>query len=344
MDNRIKKAINTVELTEEQKSRMFDDISRRSSQDEEAFHMTDKRRMFKKPLRVALIAAVIGCMLIATVFAEEISGYFSGLLTRDPIVSESVATGVFSDTDGHVEMSVEELMTDRAVIRSVVRYHALDDEGQNWLAGLKEEKLYDLSAQHLFMVWSDKTTSGSWNIDELSEYRTISDAYFCLTADCAGRNAETVELRYPMTAENRETALDMIKTVPTKVCEINPDRFTFTEENYSFYPTEVELSPLSVSVYGKQEGIAYFDKSDNGWSSFMLIDGETDIVSSLYLVRDDGTKLELSGFASGLRQQSYSQSYESDDYIFCHLSFVQPVDITEYTGIEFNGEYFPFDK
>ena len=342
MDNRIKNAIDTVAPSEEQKTRMFSAITRRAEQEGEIIRMTDKRRPYKKPLRVALIAAAIGFLFIATVFAEEIGSYFSGFLTRDAVVSESVATGVFADSDGHVEMTVEELLTDRSVIRSVVHYRALDGEGQSWLADFKEENLYESSMDAEFMVWTDETTSGSWNVAELDEYRTDSDAYFCLTADCTGGTAESVTLRYPMTAENRETALDMIKTADVMVCAINPEQTVFSAEGCTFWPTEVELSPLSVSVYGKQEGIAYFEKWDNGWGAFSLAGGETEIVSSLYLVRADGSKLTLDGFASGLRQQSYSQSYDSDDYIFCHLSFAEPVDVSEYTGIEFNGEYFPF--
>lgn len=343
MDNRIKNAIESVAPDERQKRRMLGEIIRRAEQNKEETEMTERKLSFRKPLRVALIAAAVGCMLAATVFAEEIGSLFSGFLTNDTIVSDSVATGVFSDSDGHVEMTVEELLTDRAVIRAVIHYRAIDDEGVQWLAGMDETKMGELAQERKLVAWSDKITSGCWSCEELSEYRTSGDIYYSLYADCEGRTAESVTLCYPMTADDRETELEMVKVVKAKVCAINPEQEVFTSGDCSFYPTEVELSPLSVSVYGKQNGIAYFEKYDNGgWGAYSLIDEETEIVSSLYLVRADGSKVELNGFASGLRQQSSSMGYESEDYIFCHYAFVEPVDISEYTGIEFNGEYFPF--
>jgi len=66
---------------------------------------------------------------INSLILQENEGYNS--------VGEKIETGIFVKADEHVQVSVEELLTDGMIARMTVKYTALDKKGQKWLEEFK---------------------------------------------------------------------------------------------------------------------------------------------------------------------------------------------------------------
>ena len=91
-----------------------------------------KKHKFKfKYCAVLLAAAMI--FSTTTVFADEIKEAFYNLLGKNEIISEDVLNEVFSDDDGHVKITVKELLSDGINTYAIVEYTALDDKGKWWI-------------------------------------------------------------------------------------------------------------------------------------------------------------------------------------------------------------------
>ena len=140
-------------MDKEQLNRAFDSIQTSSQKKEqilgelENMYSSDflsekkKRDRTKKAWMKKLSAAaaiIVALVIPGAIYADDIRDFFMGFLNRDAQITEYVKQNVYEDSDGHLKMTVEELLSDQKMVRAVISYEALDDEGIQWLQDFDE--------------------------------------------------------------------------------------------------------------------------------------------------------------------------------------------------------------
>lgn len=348
MNNEIKNAFETMNPTGAQKARMLSGI--KSRLEEESGRPAARRGA--KWLRIAAVAAALCCLFSMTAFADEISRFIAGVFAGDAVVGEEVKTNVFYDTDGHVEVFVEEVVSDLSNVRIVLCYNALDKEGEEWLASLSRQGSdpvwYNDDSDYRLRIWPVVKwyeSGGASGVNELEEYRTDTRRRFVLFLelfhDYWGTKAR---ICYSVTGNvPRTTDIDVSTNIEKRVYEL--DSPTETERFYR--PTFVKLSPLSVTVGGENLGLFYYRESHNGLhTEFGTLHPEAS-VESMRIIYRDGTETVM--FTGGCACQNMSMygpllnTDDPDDCIIVSMSFAEPIDPDTVAGMEIDGIYYPFD-
>ena len=302
-------------------------------------------------LRIAAIAAVLSCLFSMTVFADEISRFIAGIFADDAVVGEEVKTNVFYDTDGHVEMFVEETVSDLSNVRVVLCYNALDGEGEEWLASLSRQGSdpvwYNDDSDYRLRIWPVikwYEAGGASGVYELEEYRTDTQRRFVLFLelhnDCWGTKAR---IYYSMTGNvTRSTDID----VSTNIEKLVYDLDSLRETDRLYRPTQVKLSPLSVTVCGENLGAFYYYQSPDGlYTEVSRPNGDVS-VESMRLIFRDGTEIVM--FTGGCACQNMClwgallNTDDPDDCLIASMAFEQPIDPADVAGIEIDGIFYPF--
>lgn len=348
MNNRIRSTMEKIAPTQEQKSRMLANIEHeRVFGSERAAERKTAAPRFSRPMRIAVIAAVLCCLFCMTAFAEEIGSMFSGMFTKDEMIADTVLTGVYTDGDEHVRMAVEELLSDDCVVRMVVRYQAIDEQGKTWL---NELAVFDTETyKHILdahpnvkgnniALYGVSHGHGSF---ELEEYRTETERCFIVCIEAAHNDWGTseVKLEYPLTAETRSALLDITTNIEKRVIEIDAE---IAEGEY-YAPTRAIVSPLSFIIEGRQEGL--IEKGQDGDYYYQRMKEDVDI-ESLKLVFTNGTKVNMLQpndiVNGGFRLGGGNHSHSEDFIIITTDYFKQPIDISTVAGFELDGVYYAF--
>lgn len=348
MNNRIKNTMEKIAPTQEQKSRMLANIEHEIvfGREREVERKTAAPR-FSRPLKIAAIAAVLCCLFCMTAFAEEIGSMFSGLFTKDEMIADTVLTGVYTDGDEHIRMAVEELLSDGTVVRMIVRYQAIDEQGKTWL---DEQVVFDAeTCKHILdahpnvkdnniAMYGVSHGHGSF---ELEEYRTETERCFIVCIEAAYNDWGTSEivLEYPLTAEAKTALLDITTNIEKRVIEIDAQ----IGEGEYYAPTRAMISPLSFIIEGRQEDL--IEKGQDGDYYYQRMKEDVDI-RSLKLVFTDGRQIDMLRpndiVNGGFRLSAGSHSRSEDFIIIATDYFKQPIDVNTVAGFELDGIYYGF--
>ena len=231
------------------------------------------------------VAAVLAAALIlsTTVFADELSGLFTGFLTRNASTAEYVREFVFEDLDEHVKMQVVELLSDEVSVQMVVRYEALDEA---WL-----DRIENLGYEDLYLFPSGHTASLSISCIPLEEYSEDNARYYYVATTyshwdpCMG----TGELTYPMSDGAHTVVLDTSCNVPVYEYELRAgDGEAFSRYNE---PAYLRISRLSYVIYGNSQGL--FRDGRSGSITLTSEELKQEIVDMVCFVREDGAELPV---------------------------------------------------
>jgi len=342
MNNELKEAINAIAPTSEQKSRMLSGIKQR----------TVYARGNVRWLRVTAVAAALCCLFGMTAFADDIGEMFTGLFTKDAVIGETVLTGVYSDTDGHVQMAVEELLSDGMTVRMVVRYRAVDEKGTEWLNELEclEDGKVKFDQYGFFAApaFKDNNTvlygvNWSHGARELEEYNTETERIFVviMEADRIGWGTEDIELSYLMPSGERTTLLDASARVEMLSYEL--DSSAAPEKLY--VPESAAISPISLVINGTDLGVTESGEENGYYYSRMVAEAEIDW---LFLCFKDGTRIDLlrddDHFTNGAWMLGGGNASDGENsLIIASISFTNPIDVSAVAGIELDGVFYPFE-
>lgn len=362
MNNNFKDKIMEIKLDEEQKARMLSGIKSRMP--------SSAGRSTKKVAWAAVIAAVLCCVFAMTVFADEIAGIF----TDNEIVGETVRTSVYCDKDEHIEISVEEILSDMQTVRMVVRYTALDKQGEEWLGQLSEKgnnnSIYgdDPTAHYGFRVspdFKDNNTrlygvNWGYYATEIEEYRTKTQRRFIvgMEANDGYWGTDNIILYYMMTdyelyADNNQYINNKKSAVLDVSTNIERRKFILDNSNAPeklYKPTEAFLSPLSLRICGENLGFykqGHYETSEGTYYYEKLLEDVE--VDSLYLVQNDGHKIDMLDPPLEWSEIGYhgpgAMGRAQGENEYCHIysiSFKNPIDIDTVAGIELDGVFYSF--
>ena len=338
-----------IHPTEAQKNRMLNNA---------LSHRTEKKS-FK--LKYCAIAAAACVAFSTTVFADEIKETFYNLLGADEIVSQDVLSNIYSDTDGHVTMTVKEVLSDNITTRAIIEYMAHDDEGKQWLANMQnvtDEFNDSIFNPQIEPCFKDNNTAlygvcWSYGCDELKEYSSDTTRVFELSCEASGENASTnsITLSYCLIDQfDNETVINVSESVELK--EVKLDGVKSPDKHYRL--TGVKYSPLSIMIYGENLGLYEAGINENDWHYIYSLSDEE--IDSCCLIMKDGTKRD---FINPLPNQDIDEWFDLGgggwslgsvtnpelDYdvsIYCQ-SFGTKLDVENVAGIELDGIYYSLE-
>lgn len=352
-----REAMGLLTPTEEQKDRMFSDALSMAERRAIRTEKRSSRRIMKIACGAAAAAAVI---CTTTVFADEIKTAFYSFFGNDAVISDSIIEDVYSDTDGHVDFSVEKVVSDRINSYAIVRYTALDDSGNEWLSDMFEKVpwvgedgepytyadgtpvmhyKYQLDLTIQPNGYDDHNVSFSYGLTDDSEITDdIEDSARVFRIKCEAAdevfNTDDIRLSYPMPGGGTKTVnINVSESIELLDIKLDSSK---AAENY-YIPTGVKLSSLGIMVYGNNNGLYDYNKNEMGFSVWMIPENpETPTVT---VVMKDGSEMIMyRGWSLG------SVIEEEKDYevqIFTE-PFESPIDTENVAGIILDGVYYEF--
>lgn len=236
------------------------------------------------------------CMIIYSipVIAAEIQ---SRLLEKMPAyepLAEQIETNIFSKTDDHLCITVDELLSDGMGVYMFVHYTALDDIGREWLS----EYTYphqgnnpDLNLQPYIEDFSISGANYSHPTYEQTSLATENERYFIVGFESSGRDYDSGQgiFHFPMTQKKESILIDITSNIEILSYELT------SEECISelYEPTYIELSPMSFVIYAKNNGV--YEQIGNK-ETWLMPNEELDILQkTIYLLMEDGTKQPIYG-------------------------------------------------
>lgn len=271
-----------------------------------AVYGTTHRKKASWVKRLATTAAVLAALSIpATIYADEIKEFFTGVLGRNEQVAEYVRQNVYEDSDGHLRMMVKELLSDQKAVRAVITYEALDEEGKEWIQNF-DERDYDWDgiygefndengfSHSALSLMPSEIASASFGFQELKEYRTDSTLCIQFMYDVSEpAEQQTAIFYYPMTHKKYcQAELNVEPNMEVKEYRLVGD----TNVNKYYDALYVRLSDLSLVIYGTQKGLyEHRTYATGGYSQRTLVpEEERDEVSpKVTLHFKDGTEHSL---------------------------------------------------
>lgn len=337
-----------IRPTEVQKNRMLNN----------ALNHKSEKKSFK--LKYCAAALALSMAFSVTVFADEIKETFYNLLGRDEIVSQDVLNNIYSDTDGHLTMTVKEVLSDNITTRAIIEYIAHDSEGKQWLKNMQNvtDEFYNsiFDPQIEPCVKDDNMglygVSYGYSCTELKEYSSDTTRVFELSCEASGENVGTdcVTLSYCLIDQfDKEAVIDVSESVELK--EVKLDGVKSPDKHYRL--TGIKYSPLSIMLYGENLGLYEARYSENSYYIKSVADEGID---SCCLIMKDGTKRD---FINPLPNQTVDEWAELGggpwsmgavcnpdvDYevsILC-TSFITKLDVENVAGIELDGIYYSLE-
>lgn len=170
-----------------------------------------------------------------------------------------VKTNVFYDTDGHVEMIVEQVVSDVSNVRVVVCYNVLDDEGEERLESLSRQDSdpiwYNEDSDYRLRIWPVVKwyeAGGASGVYELEEYCTDAQRRFVLFMEPSNDYwGDKARFFYSMTGNvTRNKDIDVSTNIEKLIYDLDSSH----ETDRLYRPTLVKISPLSITVCGENLG------------------------------------------------------------------------------------------
>lgn len=298
----------------------------------------------------AALVACVSCFAVPVV-AAELQSWILKINPEYNSVSEKIETGVYEKSDEHVRMSVEEMLSDEQNVYITVKYEALDDMGKEWLA--EKDFTKQVGEQGLY-IWprTEAEDGGDYRVNwchdcrELEELKTDTERWFYLYYNASSRDYALGEgkIVYPMTMGYETDYLDTTGNVDVYLYELEGE----TVPGGYFEPTCIQLSKLSFTIYAMQNGVYTITRGENYLSEKLLLSDEEaiEINSSIYLVMEDGTRVQLTdGSMTGTTPKA-ENGYS--DLVLSSAPFerdeMAEIDPQKAVGVEIQGVYYEIKK
>ncbi len=344
----------------EEYNRLFDKIASERSDNElleaavrKAERMNKTKRLNRKAVAVPIAAAAV-LVAVGTGAGAAFGGFdaLSELFGANNALVSEIRNEVFADSDSHVNITVQQLISDGRSIRAAVRYEALDDIGREWLATA------GFGSDDIRLCTSDGNSYVSrYGAHELTEYRTETERYCSvnyLVADYGWNKNLQFDIVYSLpTKENCSAPIDVQATIDSR-------RYRISGENRcSDYltPTVLDISPLTYALYAHDDyGVEAFEEKDgiSTHKTYITPEQYAEQIGGkeFVLVLSDGGRIHLFRERSGIRLYPdgdlYSDYLWGSDEIFdagkpyndFERSFTFAFSLDELVGIEIGGVHY----
>lgn len=354
-----RKTVEQIKADSDVKERIWEEIEERKVEGKKKNKESDKKLGDKVNQRrlaplywAAALLVVCGLFFTVPVVASEIQSWIIKMKPEYNSVSDKIETGVYSKSDGHVAMTVVELLSDEQNVYMTVKYEALDKEGEKWLA---EENFVPSQGGDLrFCIypymeeenWGEHLVNWAYDSREFTELATDTERWFYLYYEASSRDYHSGQGKfvYPMSEGYEETYLDTTGNVDVFLYELTGG----TSPNEYYQPTNIQLSELSYTIYAMQNGVYTRETSETHTAGYWYLPDEelNKIHSSIYFVMEDGEKIQPdSGWMNGAapcQENGYSNLVLSSNIFEQEL--MENIDIEKIVGVEIQGVYYDIQK
>ncbi len=269
--------------------------------------------------------------------------YFTKIFGEE--AAEYAFTPAFSDSDGHVRIQGEKMLSDGVNTYLIVSYEYLDELGKRWLNGYFS-RLNSADASLFLSIRHEHKETDAFGVGGASEcmpakeaglqqYETAAKKYFLVSCKCKTNlySTDCVEVKYPMRGIFKSAVIEMTKYLPRNVYEIEAK----LQKDKNYLPVRVSINPVGILLEGKDYGININEISSQNKALE---------VSSLKLVFRDDSSLDLLDRTYCKSTSIGAFPYDLklvDDGIDCSIysgTFRQPVDVGEIKGIWIDDVYY----
>ncbi len=306
-----------------------------------------KPKLIHKPI---VIAAAAVCVLVCAmpVVANSIKSMLNDKFPETVVMQENIQKAVYESNDGHVKMTVDELLSDEMIVLMTVHYEALDEKGIEWVNNHKFES--DIAAISSISYgrnvgfgivpdMGDNTilhgVNVSYNTEELTEYKTDTERWFLLHYKASSRDYDSAQgkFAYPMTSGVETVFIDTKGNVPVTTIELRSNE---VPSEY-FTPTHIEFSKLSFVIFAMQYGVyETFSEPYHYGSRWIFPDEEYEKIACFF-VMENGEKIQLSG---GMNATHPDEKNNYSDLVLLSSQMPENVDVETIAGLEINGVYY----
>lgn len=236
------------------------------------------RKIFVAAMAGTLILFAVGCA--TTQFL---------LWSKQPQVSKYVNHEIYRDKDKHIAVSVEELVSDGACTRAIVKLRARDKEGEEWL---RNDKPDNNKIAPYIKFYSDSDIQGYGNrwvrfLDEVSNEK--EEYYYMECSDPMGMT-DGVVFTYSLPNEGLiRKKINIKNKIPVKEYRMVSKDGEKLSEYYE--PQMLRISPLSFNIFGMGNGLWFCGIRENHYVIELLISVEElweERVDKAYLVKENG--------------------------------------------------------
>lgn len=347
-------------MKESEYKKVMDEIKARPGVKEEIWERLIEESQTKHPGKVwkYAVAAVAGLCVMICSYPAVASGIRSLLMREMPYyneVAQSVEEGIFSETDGHILVSVEELLSDGMGVYMTVKYTAQDETGKQWLKEYEPKQVmgsYDLSLVPDMGDWTVSKTNYSYATMELADHAGEEERLFLVKMESSSRDYEAGKgiFYFPMTEGRQETVLDISGNVEVRAFKLSDEE----SPSQLYTPSFIEISPMSFVIYAYNHGV--FERKTEGDYSmerWLMPAEEIDALEdNSYFVMKDGSKEML---PPGGHTTTYPKAENlNSDVVLYHGMFVDytekgnPVakimNLDEIEAVVIGGVRYEFEK
>ncbi len=301
-------------------NRLFDKIESGMSDEifvEETLRKAETLQRRKRIRKTSFIvpAAAAAVLAIGTIGVGAAYGFshLSDLFGSRENLSSEIQSNVYEDSDGHVKVTIEQLLSDGRRIHAAVHYEALDETGTQWLAE-KEFAQDHLASSETINIKASVTGMecgmNEWGSIELDEQRTETDRYFYVLGGLHETIWDAPDLKgtftYPMPDGQRSAEVDIGGTMDVRTYTIEGEEAC----SHFVQPTCLQISDLSYTLYARSLTplTERIDHEDGGYTIQTTLTSEEQdglFGTETKLVFSDGTMLPL--------EPLYSETVEPDE-------------------------------
>lgn len=303
---------------------------------------------YRKAVALAGVAAALATVILVsnTSLAENIKKVFRGFWKQQQDVNSYVKTGIYEDSDEHLLLSVEEVLSDQVCVQAVVKLEAKDEDGKRWLKDYNPAEYLkkdwdgspDTKNYQLLYLSPDFTkpraVSGSYATELIKDQSTDSVQYYSLQYNAAEWSEEMGRciLHYSLPSGTFQSVnIDTKCNVPVYEYELKAEKNKELSKYYE--PKRIRLTKFSCVIYGKNQ--AYFRETDTGnshswWMLLSPEQAEKELARSIVLLKKDGSRIRLSDFKdSGLGGVMNSDARKENPGCDMIVAAYQILDIDE---------------
>ena len=314
----------------------------------------ERRKRIPRLYWAAVIMALCVCSFAIPVVATEVQSWILRMNPEYNSVSDKIETEVYTESEEHVTMTVVEMLSDEQMVCMTVKYEALDEEGEKWLAEkdfmnleyASGEKGLDLSPYIETENWADHLVNWSCGQRELEELKTDSERWFYLDYNASSRDygSGVGKLVYPMPTGYEVAYIDTTGNVEVSMYELEGG----PSASEYYQPTYIQLSDLSYTIYAMQNGVYTQEVSESRINSTWDLpsDESRKIQNSIYFVMADGQKIQLGGgWMAGITPDA-ENGYS--DLVLTSNNFkreeMHAIQLGNIIGVEIQGVYYELVK
>lgn len=351
--NDYRKAVEMIKPEEGVKEVIWDEIMNENAE------LIKKSPKARKGRAWGYVAAALALVCVVSVSAPAVASELRSLILRETPsyepLNDAIETSVFTKSDEHIQVTVEELLSDGVVVDMTVKYTALDEVGKQWLDTFEvdtEQYIFSINLKPHMINTIEYGVNYSYGTVELKDRATETERVFLVGLQTSGRTYSDNQgvFTFPLTETTETAMLDISGNVEIRSFKLHGEGVA--SEYYT--PTYIEISPMSFVIYANNHGVyERIQEGDYRAEKWLLPDEEIDsLEKNSYFIMKDGSKEQLPRGAHNTTHSKPENMY-SDVMLYSEKYYdisdnnrwvPKLMNLDDFEAVVINGVRFEFEQ